>query len=301
MKKPLALKPGDTIRIVASSSPFDPEDFRKGIQLLKFWGFKTKYQKNIFSKKPYLAGSDARRAGELLTALRDPHAKAIFFARGGYGSMHLLPYLDKCKIPPNPKIILGYSDITSLLSFFQKKWGWVTFYGPVVSKDIQLKTHATTLKSLKNAITKLKPLKPIRSPMMVLKPGLTTAPLTGGCLSLIVSLIGTKYDLNTDNKILFLEDINEKPYKIDRMLTHMKLAGKFRKCRGLIFSIPGPNPKQHYIATIQDVLKDFRGPIVFNFPAGHTKVKLTVPLGIRACLNTQKKSLEFLESALRLI
>lgn len=300
MKKPFALKPGDTIRIVASSSPFSHEDFHKGIHLLKSWGFKTKYQKNIFSKKPYLAGSDERRANELVAALKDPEAKAILFARGGYGATRILPYLDRYQLPAKPKIILGYSDITALHGYFNKRGGWMTFYGPVVSKDIHEKASAVTLKSLKNALTQTTKPKPFKSSqLVVLKKGKATGELIGGCLSLIVSLIGTPYDFKTDGKILFLEDINEKPYKIDRMLTQMKLAGKFKKCRGLIFSIPGPNPKEHYIATIKDVLKDFRGPIVFNFPAGHTKVKLTVPFGIKVRLDSYRKSLEFLEPALQ--
>jgi muramoyltetrapeptide carboxypeptidase len=300
MKKPSALKPGDTIRVVASSSPFNHEDFYKGIKLLQSWGFKTRYQKNIFSKKPYLAGSDKRRAAEFVSALQDKEAKAILFARGGYGSMRILPYLDKQKLPTQPKIILGYSDITALHGYFHKRGKWTTFYGPVVSKDIHEKASATTLKSLKNVLTQTTKPQPFKSSqLVVVKKGSATGPLIGGCLSLIVSLIGTPYDLNTDGKILFLEDINEKPYKIDRMLTHMKLAGKFKKCRGLIFSIPGPNPKEHYIATLKDVFQDFRGPIVFNFPAGHTKVKLTVPLGVNVRLNTKNKSLEFLEAALR--
>lgn len=300
MKKPSALKPDDTIRVVASSSPFNHEDFHQGIHLLKSWGFRIKFQKNIFSKKPYLAGTDERRADELVAALKDPEAKAILFARGGYGSMRILPYLDKHKLPIKSKIILGYSDITALLGYFHQKGGWTTFYGPVVSKDIHEKAPAMTLKSLKNALTqRTKPQTFKSSQLVVIKKGTATGELIGGCLSLIVSLIGTPYDFKTDGKILFLEDINEKPYKIDRMLTHMKLAGKFKKCRGLIFSIPGPNPKEHYIATIKDVFKDFRGPIVFNFPAGHTKVKLTVPFGIKVRLNANNKSLEFLEAALR--
>ena len=194
LKKPSALKPGDTIRIVASSSPFDKRAFLQGVKLLNHWGFKTKYHQSIFAKQPYLAGTDKRRASELIQALNDDSAKAILFARGGYGSMRLLPLLDKATIKSTPKIILGYSDITSLLAYFQKRLGWVNFYGPVVAKDLHAQAHQATLNSLKTNLTSNNGLNTFNPHKIIaLKKGKAQGVLMGGCLSLIVSLLGTPY------------------------------------------------------------------------------------------------------------
>lgn len=301
LKKPQHLIPGDTIRIVASSSPFETEAFEAGLALLHSWGFKTKFQKNIFEREPYLAGSDKRRAKELISALHDDSAKAILFARGGYGAMRLLPLLDKIKIKSKPKIILGYSDITCLLNYIQKRLGWITFYGPVVAKDLSLATDGHTKNSFYECLTSTKNIAPmVFDEAQSIRTGKATAPMVGGCLSLIVSQLGTPYDLNTDNRILFLEDVNEKPYQIDRMLTHLKLAGKFKKCRGLVFgSLAGPNPSDHYRQTIQSVLEDCRFPILSNISAGHTKIKTTLPLGLKIKLDAKAKSITYLEAALK--
>jgi muramoyltetrapeptide carboxypeptidase len=297
--KPKTLSAGSVIRIVASCSPFSKPDFLKGVRLLESWGFKAKYQKNIFSKdknNPYLAGSDQRRASELITALEDKGCDAILFARGGYGSMRLLPYLDKISIPKKQKLIIGYSDITCLLNYFEQRFKWNVFYGPVVAKDLHAKANRATLQSFKNCLSQ-NSFEPIQvKNLKVLQKGKATGRLTGGCLSLIHSTLGTKYELETKGKILFLEDVNEKPYEIDRMLTHLKLAGKFKNVKGLIFSLYKPNPDAHYIATLKDILSDVKVPTVFNFPAGHTKVKHCLPFGVRVELDAGEKKLSFLES-----
>lgn len=299
LKKPAALKTGDTIRIVASSSPFDKAAFLAGVTLLESWGFNIKYQKNIFDREPYLAGSDQRRFDELASALADNTTKAILFARGGYGAMRLLALLDKKRIKTPPKIILGYSDLTALLNYFEQRLNWATFYGPVVAKDMSATSDSATLNSLKAALTSTKPLGEFNfNESLCLKSGKATAPITGGCLSIITSLMGTPYEINTNEKILFLEDINEKPYQIDRMLTQLKLAGKFKKCCGVIFgSLNGPNPHAHYEQTVMSVLGNLKIPILMNFPAGHSPIKITLPLGVNVCLDAKKKSLTYLESA----
>lgn len=293
--KPDSLNPGDVIRIVASSSPFEKEAFLAGVAILRQWGFDCRYDKGIFAREPYLAGSDDRRLKELVRALQDPEAKAILFARGGYGSMRLLPDLDRVKILGKPKIILGYSDITSLLTYFQNRLGWLTYYGPVVAKDLGKKTEALTLASLHKTLTSQESLGTIWFPgMRFLKTGRAQGKLVGGCLSLLVAGLGTPYEINTDGAILFLEDINEKPYSIDRMLTHLKLAGKFKKCRGLVFgSLAGPNPDEHYRETILAALGDFQVPILYGLPVGHAKPKITIPLGGLVSLDSGRKILEF--------
>lgn len=298
--KPEALKSGDAIRIVASSSPFEKRHFFKGVAFLKSLGFKIKYEKGIFSKKHYLAGTDARRAHELVKALNDQSAKAVLFARGGYGMMRLLPFLDKAKLTQKPKIVLGYSDITALLGYLHHCLKWVCFYGPVVAKDIHAGASKDTLNSFYTGLTKKEPLDVFKfKDTITVTRGRVTAPITGGCLSLMVSLMGTPYEIDTDNKILFLEDVNEQPYQIDRMLMQLKLGKKFKKCRGLVFGSLAPkNKASHYIDTIKGVVKEYGFPVLFNFPAGHGHKQITLPLGVRACLDTAKQSLTYLESAL---
>ncbi len=299
LKKPSALKLGDLVSVVAASSPFDTPAFLEGVRILESWGLVVKYQKNIFDRTPYLAGSDVRRFTELKQALADKNIKAIFFARGGYGAMRLLDKLSKIKLPTTPKIILGYSDLTALHLFFASKAGWVTFYGPVVAKDIGPKSDKLTLTSLKTAITSTEALGEIKlTGAQTLRRGNSTGTITGGCLSLITALMGTPYEIDTDNKILFLEDTNEKPYAVDRMLTQLKIAGKFKKCRGLIVgSLNGPNPLKHYAEAILSVLDDKKMPIIINVSAGHSPKKLTLPLGVQVKLDATNKKLTYLESA----
>lgn len=297
--KPQALKPGDLIGIAAPASPFDPDDFKKGISTLEKMGFSIYYRKDIFDKKSYLAGTDCRRRDELVELLQNPKIKAVFFARGGYGLMRLLPLLQKEKLDTPPKIVLGYSDITVLLIYLHQRYGWTTFYGPVVAKDLNRDHSAKTIDYLRGAITLTTPLGPFVFKDMEAK-GEHRAEgiVVGGCLSLVVSLLGTPFDLNTDDKILFLEDVNEKPYSVDRMLTQMVAAGKFNKVKGIVFgSFVNGGDASHFLETALDVLKDFQGPILFHFPAGHGPMKVTLPLGIRARIDPQQKSLEYLESA----
>jgi len=300
LKKPISLKKNDTIRIVASSSPFDKAAFLKGVSYLENLGFKIKYQKNIFHRVPYLAGTDQRRASELIKALNDDKTDAILFARGGYGSMRLLPYLDKIKIPKKPKIVLGYSDVTSLLAYISKRFKWSCFYGPGVAGDLHNKVPKKTRDSLVKSLTSNKPLGTKKfSKSVVINPGTATAPLAGGCLSLISTLLGTRYDINTAGKILFLEDVGEAPYVIDRMLTHLKLAGKLDHCKGLVFgSLVGPNPFAHYLETVRGFAKDLKIPVLVGIDVGHRKIKESIPLGVKTKLDTKNKSLTFLERAL---
>lgn len=300
MKKPIALKPGDTIGIAASSSPFDPAEFQKGVETLKHMGFQVYHRPDIFERKHYLAGHDDRRAAELIELIENPQIKAILFARGGYGMMRLLPFLDRHKFKAKPKIILGYSDLTTLCLYLEQKLGWVSFYGPVVAKDLSSNLNDATRNSLFQALTQKKPLGPFHFPnMFTLKTGKIRGTLVGGCLSLVVASLGTPYEIDTKGKILFLEDTNEKPYAVDRMLTQLVLAGKLKKLKGILLGnfVNGGEP-DHFREMAEDVLKDFQGPILFDFPAGHGPTKITLPFGVKVEMDATAKKLEFLEGAL---
>ncbi|MDO8518694.1 MAG: LD-carboxypeptidase [Deltaproteobacteria bacterium] len=299
MQKPKALKPGDTIGIAASASPFDRDEFQHGIAHLEKMGFKIYHRGDIFEKKSYLAGSDARRTDELLELLKNPEIKGVFFARGGYGLMRILSALDSEKLKIPPKIVLGYSDITALLAYLYQKYGWTTFYGPVVAKDLSANGHEMNLKYLEDAVTSTSPLGPFTFDEITSnEKGTAEGILVGGCLSLVRSLLATPFELILDNKIVFLEDINEKPYSVDRMLTQLVLAGRLKKVKGIIFgNFVNGGEAAHFQETALDVLKDFKGPILFNFPAGHGPLKVTLPLGIKVRVCAVQKKLEYLESA----
>lgn len=299
MKKPHPLKPGDTIGIAASSSPFNKEDFLSGVANLEKLGFKVFYQDDIFDKNRYLAGSDERRGKELIQLIADPNIKAILFARGGYGLLRLLPLLDRIKITSLPKIILGYSDITSLLIYLHQVYGWVSFYGPVVAKDFSTPLNSQTLESFIKAVTETNPLNPFCfSETETLKGGKAKGILVGGCLSLVVASLGTPYEINTKDKILFLEDVNEKPYSIDRLLTQLLLAGKLDEVRGILFGhFSKGGDLFHIQEAIVDVLQNISVPVLSNFPAGHGPVKITLPLGVELELDADKKTVFYLEGA----
>jgi muramoyltetrapeptide carboxypeptidase len=224
----------------------------------------------------------------------------VFVARGGYGSGRLLPFLENWSPPPQAKIILGYSDISSLLIFAQQQWGWVTFHGPVVAKDIGDRLADRGSASLKRTLTDPKPLGCLQIPEMVpLHSGKARGPLVGGCLSLINCTLGTPYQLKTEDCLLYLEDVGELLYSLDRMLTHLRQAGLFKKVRGIVF---GPLKDAHDSPeVIQEMLKDVLGdlaiPILFGFPSGHTEDSWTIPLGLPVAMDAGAQSITFEEGA----
>jgi muramoyltetrapeptide carboxypeptidase len=301
LKKPRPLKQGDWVSVIAPASPFDREAFNKGVERIRSWGFQVKFGEGIFSKSRYLAGSDERRAAEFIQALEDPEVRAIFAARGGYGSQRLLPALEKLPKGLTPKILVGYSDITSLLMYVQQHWGWVTFHGPVVAKDIGDRLEAAGEKSLLRALTNPAPLGILRPQgMSALSGGRATGPLVGGCLSLVVCSLGTPWQLNTRGSILFLEDVGELLYSLDRMLTHLRLAGLFDGVRGIVFGpLKDAHDKPEVIQEmLQEVLSDLKIPMLFNFPSGHTHDSWTIPLGLTTTMDADAKTLSFEEGAL---
>lgn len=295
--RPKALQKNDPVYVVASSSPFSRKGFLKGIGKLKSFGLEPKYRRDIFSKKAYLAGSDSRRFQELKAALEDKKAAAVFFARGGYGVARLVEQLSSVK--PQLKIISGFSDVTTLLLYAQKKWGWVTLYGPMVGGSLY--QDRFTLESFQRVAFSSKPLGEIRVPALVsVRPGKAQGILVGGCLTLIAHSLGTPYQIETKDRVLFLEDVDEKPYAIDRMLTHLKLAGLFERCRGVIFgSLPGPSPLNRYRQVLREIFGDYSFPVAMNFPGGHCKKRYTLPFGVRVELDTKRKTLTYLEAALK--
>ncbi len=298
--KAAALQKGDTVAVAAPASPFDREEFEKGIKFLKSLGFNVIYREDIFSKNAYLAGSDQRRASELMEHLTNPQVKALFFARGGYGCQRIIPLLEENKIT-QPKIVMGYSDISTLLTYLHQKLGWVVFHGPVLAKGMGDQFAERGKNSLLKTLMDPSPLGEVKDEKIVyVREGKTQAVMVGGCLSLMITNLKSSYELDTRGKILFLEDTNEKPYAIDRMLTQLRMSGKFDEIKGFVFG-PFQNSGEtdaEVISVILDVLKGIDVPIVFGFPSGHIDNMLTIPLGTEVKLDSRKPVVEFVEGAL---
>lgn len=286
MSKPRALEKGDIIGIAASASPFDRNEFKKGIRVLKEMGFEVYYRDDIFDQTRYLAGTDKRRADELMELFVSSKIKAILFARGGYGSQRIIPLLDRNLLAKHKKPIVGFSDVTALLTFLRQEFSIPTFYGPVITalgKD----SDTLTRNSLLEALTAKENARDLPTGNAVaLRSGRVTGPLVGGCLSLINSSIGTPYELATKGSVLFIEEVGEKVYVLDRMLTQLKNSGKLDDVSGIVFgSIVLREGEEYDVKTmIMDVLGDFKGPVVMDYPAGHTNTFVTLPLGAEVVL-----------------
>jgi len=292
--KPRRLKRSDTIGIVAPAWSFDPDNFKQGLNRLRKLGFKVKYDRSIFSKYWSMAGHDKERAQQINRMFADKEVKAILCAKAGYGSIRTIPYLDRAVIRKNPKIFVGYSDITFLLSYLYESARMVVFHGPCVSDEINESMNPITLDYLLQAITQVRPLGELRfTTLKALRPGKATGILVGGNMSLLVSAMGTPYEIDTDNKIVFLEDIGEDLEVIDNYLMHLKLSGKFKKIKGLIFGrmidCVDHSGKRYTLKNIlSDILQNLNVPIVYGFPSGHRltgEVNITLPIGASVTLD----------------
>jgi muramoyltetrapeptide carboxypeptidase len=304
--KPRALQPGDTVGIVAPGSNIKRELLEAGCAQLKALGYKPFYFDSIFEHDLYFAGSVERRARELEEMFSRPEVRAILCARGGYGANYLLGLLDRLEIERHPKIFCGYSDVTTLLTFFADAAGFVTFHGPMITKDFA-REDGLDLASWNAALTGLSEWTLDLGPeagVKALVEGSTEGTLYGGCLSLLVASLGTPYEIQTADTILFLEDVGEKPYRIDRMLMHLKLAGKLADVRGIIFGEMldcVQNDDQGYALeeVILRIVGDLGVPVAYGLRSGHvSRQNITLPIGVRASLNVGREvSLKFLEAA----
>jgi len=300
--KPPALRPGDLIGIAAPASNIKPSMLEEGCRELQSLGFRTVYGPGITTAYRYFSGTDERRAAELLEMIRNPDVRAIFCARGGYGSVRLLPYLEPELILANPKIINGSSDITSLLTFLDRS-NLVGFHGPMVATAIRQGTASYDQKLLMDLLRG----EIVRFPLAgtsVLRSGTAEGRLTGGCLSLVVATLGTAYEIDTADSILVLEDVDTRPYQIDRMLTQLKHAGKLEGVQGIVFG-EMLNCAQHVNQgysleeVVMDVLGDTAFPVLYGFSTGHTSgPNVIVPFGVRARLSLGSSSVfELMEPA----
>lgn len=300
-RRPRRLQPGDLIGIAAPASPFDPAMLANAVRVLHDAGYTTRVRDDITNRQRYLAGSEARRAAELNALFADPDVRAIMFARGGYGTQQIIPLLDMSPAKADPKIIVGYSDLTVLHAYLHAHCQWITFYGPTLRHFVN--AHGKqNLEWLANACGTGRPLGRLPSKgLTVIKPGKANGPLVGGCLTLVHTGIKTIYEWPTTGGILFLEDEREKLYAIDRMLTHCKHAGLFRGVKGIIFGSIGLHPdepaKAELFPMLTEFFHDFPGPVVAGLSTGHCDPFITLPLGVRATLTTDPPCVTIDESA----
>jgi muramoyltetrapeptide carboxypeptidase len=306
MQKVNALKPGGTIGIVAPASSVKEESLLNGSAELQRLGFHVCYSESVLARHYYFAGLHEERAAEVTQMFEDPRIDAIFCARGGYGCHHLLTRLNPGRINANPKIFIGYSDITVLLQFLENACQMTCFHGPMVARELALGESFYVKESLLECLTRVSPGQRITSSgLETIQPGIARGRLTGGCLSLLTATLGTAFEIQTAGKILFLEDVNAAPYQVDRMLMHLKLAGKLEKVQGIVFGemlncVLSSEQEYGLQEIIFDVLKDFRFPVLYGLPSGHTSTAaLTLPFGVPVVLNASEQYLELEEAAVQ--
>jgi muramoyltetrapeptide carboxypeptidase len=299
--KPPALQPGDTVGIIAPASNIKRELLEAGCEALRKLGYKPFYLHSILEKNLYFAGSVERRARELDEMFSRDDVRAIICARGGYGANYLLESLNLEKIKTHPKIFVGYSDVTSLLTYISDSVGLVTFHGPMVAKDfahsdgVDLDSWRLAISGACDWVLNLGP----QSGVKPLNDGAAQGILYGGCLSMLAASLGTPFEIETAGTILFIEDVAAKPYQIDRMLMQLKLAGKFDAVRGIIFGEMldcSQRLDQGYSLeeVVLRVVGEFAIPVVYGLRSGHvSRENVTLPIGVLSELQVSGPRVSF--------
>lgn len=314
--RPKALREGDTVGLVTPATfVADPDRIALALRTIEYFGLKPKLGRHVRKRSGYLGGTAEERAADLHEMFADPEVQGIFAIRGGYGAGHLLDKLDYGLIRKNPKVFLGYSDITTLHLAIHRHARLVTFHGPVVLARFTEYTQ----KAFRKALFDPRPLGELTNPdeggklrpahtLRAIRSGKARGRLVGGNLSLISATLGTPYEIDTRGAIVFLEDVEEQPYAIDRMLTHLKLAGKLGQAAGIVFGeCANCRPREYQPAfdstfSLGEVLDQILGglscPVLSGLTIGHTEDQLTLPLGVMASLDADRGTLTVEEPAL---
>jgi muramoyltetrapeptide carboxypeptidase len=294
MLKPRALRPGDRVAIVSPSSPFQRDEFDRGVDELRRLGYEPVWEESVFAREPMVSGSPATRAAAFLRAWLDPDVAALLAVRGGYGSVHLLPLLPREELRHAPKAFIGYSDSTSVLAWLTTGCGIVGFHGPMLAGRLARGAQAYDRASFSAAVSgTLGEMQP--DGLSVVVEGECEGVLLGGTMTQLLASLGTPYAFDPpDGCVLFLEDVNERPYRVDRMLTQLRFAGVLARARGIVFGemrgCDEPGGRLPVRQVIAEALSDFRGPVLFGFPSGHTTGPCwTLPFGVRARLVARQR------------
>ncbi|PEY35167.1 LD-carboxypeptidase [Bacillus cereus] len=294
MIHPNVLQQGDTVMMIAPAGPPILEHVLTGKRVLETMGLSVRIGQSVYEKYGYLAGDDTIRLQDLHESFANPEVKAVFCARGGYGSGRLLPYIQYELIRNNPKVFWGYSDITALHIAFSQYAGLVTFHGPMI-EELGKGVDSLSLSSFNQLFhpysTILSGAECITAPSTCI----VSAPLIGGNLTVLVSTLGTPYEIYTANKIVLLEDVGEEPYRIDRMLNQLRLAGKLKECAGVVFTSCHDCMASKQSLSLQNILYDYLAsyniPVLFGLPIGHIQPNIGIPLGVTVTMDTERNTL----------
>ena len=288
MQKPRALRSGDRVALVAPASPFEHDEFDRGTAELRALGFEPAYDDRVFARRGYTAGDAGLRAAAFMDAWRDPSVGALMAVRGGYGSMQLLPLLSPDVMRSNPKLFIGYSDTTSILTFLTQQCGTVAVHGPMIERRLARGPDGYDRASLLACVSSVAPMGELAPEGLVpIRDGEAVGRLTGGTLTQLVSSLGTPYAFEPpQGSILFLEDVAERPYRLDRMVTQLRFAGVLDRIRAVIWGQmprcdePAGAPTAREV--VGDLFAGFHGPVIFGFPSGHSvNPTVTLPFGVR--------------------
>jgi muramoyltetrapeptide carboxypeptidase len=299
MNKPKRLQKGDTVMIIAPSSPSKIENIESMKIKLEEMGLQVKIGASVYEKRAYLSGGDSIRLSDIHQAFTDKSVNGVLCACGGYGSGRLLDSIDFQLIKENPKIFWGYSDITALHIAFQKRADLITFHGPMMQECGADTVHEDTISSLQQLFEPKQMSFRTKDSSYPAFSHIVEAPMTGGNLTVMTSTIGTPYEVDIKGKILFIEDIGEEPYRIDRMINQLRLAGKFEDCVGVVlgdFNDCAPKKRIDSL-TIQEIIYDhvvpYEAPILSGFPVGHCEPNFGIPFGVQVKMDGKNKTLTF--------
>jgi muramoyltetrapeptide carboxypeptidase len=288
MLKPRALEPGDRLAVVAPASPFARDEFDRGLDEIRRLGFVPVYEESVFARKPFVAGPPEVRAGAIRAAWRDPSIAGVIGVRGGYGSAQILPLLDVDEARRARKPFIGYSDLTSMLTFLTIGCGIVSFHGPTVAGRLDHGADRYDRESLLHALCRREPMGELSPPALEsIRPGEAAGVLVGGTLTQLLASLATPFAFDPpEGHVLFLDEIGERPYRLDRMITQWRQAGLLARASAVVIGeLPKcdePSGEMSARAVMADLFQDFSGPVLFGFPSGHTAgPAMTLPFGVR--------------------
>lgn len=287
MLKPRAIGPGDRLAVVAPASPFLRDEFDRGIDEIRRLGFVPVYDDTVFARRGYLAGSPEVRAAAIRSALADPSIAGLIGVRGGYGSMQVLPLLDREEVRRARKPFVGYSDLTSILTFCTLHCGVVAFHGPMLAGRLGRGAEGYDRESLVRAICGTGPMGELKAAaLQAIRPGDVSGPLFGGTLTQLLASLGTPFAFDPPaGHILFLDEVGERPYRLDRMVTQLRQSGLLARAAAVVIGeLPrcdDPSGAPTARAAMADLFGDFPGPVLIGFPSGHTTgPAMTLPFGV---------------------
>jgi muramoyltetrapeptide carboxypeptidase len=286
--------PGDRVGVAALSGPVDPARLEAGLAALRRLGFEPVLASNVLSRDGLFAGGDAERLAAFHELVANPHLAAIFFTRGGYGLMRVLPALDWDLLRRRPRAYVGYSDLTPFLLELVRRLGLVSFHGPLVAGELARGLDPEEEESLLGALAGRYPAaQPFSGWVREPAPDAPDARgvLLGGCLSLLTATLGTPFAPDLDGGLVFWEDVNEPPYKVDRMLTHLGLSGNLANIAGMIVGQLGNDPALDWPAVVGGGVARFSWPLAWGLPSGHSGPNWTLPVGLPARLDAEGRRL----------